>query len=330
MSISEPQPRLAVRSVDDLVSLVPYLIGFHPEESLVAMVLQEGRVVVTARVDLAAVRDTAALDALLARLFGRFPTAEGWFLAYTDDEDLAWQVLAGCVEVVGLARLGRLLQVGTTSWRTDCPDGAVGAITGAVSAAAAQAAVLGLPARASRRELAAGIAGPPDAEVDGLVAAFHAAGPGLAGLGERGRRRLLRRLLKAPTPPGRADCVRLGLLAATPEGQLEALRLVHRGNAAEHLERWTQVVRYCPVGFRPSVLGLLGVAAWQTGDGALQVVCLEQLDRIDPCTPLAALLDWLNVNVVPPEEWDGAREPLLAALAADLRPPGPPASRRRR
>ncbi|PZQ43557.1 MAG: hypothetical protein DI570_29080, partial [Phenylobacterium zucineum] len=98
MSVSEQPARLAVRSVDDLIGLVPYLIGFHPEDSLVVMLLEDGRVLVTARVDLAAVADLVALDALLARLFDRFPHAEGWFMAYTDDHELAWGVLAACVD----------------------------------------------------------------------------------------------------------------------------------------------------------------------------------------------------------------------------------------
>jgi hypothetical protein len=294
------------------------------------MVLEHGRVVVTARVDLDAVTDVAALDALLARLFTRFPGAEGWFLAYTDDEQLAWSVLAGCVELVGLTRLGRLLQVGSSRWRADCPDGPEGPVTGTVSAAAAQAAVLGLPARASRRELAAGIAGPPEVEVDALLAEFAARTIELQRIGSRGRRRLLQRLLRVTGRLALADCVRLALLGASPQGQLVALKLVDRDHAAEHLEVWTQVVRHALAPFRPAVLGLLGVAAWQTGDGALQMVCLEELDRTAPQAPLAWLLDWLNANVVPPEEWVELRDALLSAVAADLRADDPPTSRPRR
>jgi len=134
----------------------------------VVMLLEDGRVLVTARVDLAAVADLVALDALLARLFDRFPHAEGWFMAYTDDHEVAWGVLAACVDRVGTVRLGRVLQVASTQWRGDHPGGPTGPITGAISPLAVEAAVLGLPARASRRELAAGLAGPSDSEIEGL------------------------------------------------------------------------------------------------------------------------------------------------------------------
>ena len=53
MSPFETPPRLSVRTVDDLVGLVPYLIGFHPRDSLVVIMLCDGQVEVTARVDLA-------------------------------------------------------------------------------------------------------------------------------------------------------------------------------------------------------------------------------------------------------------------------------------
>jgi hypothetical protein len=318
--------------VDDLVGLVPYLLGFHPEESLVAMVLQEGRVVVTARVDLAAVTGVDDLDDLLARLFGRFPASEGWFLAYTDDDALAWHVLAGCVELVGLARLGRVLQVGSEQWRADCPDGPTGPVGVTVTATAAQAAALGLPARRSRRDLADGLAAPPDAEVDGLVAEFDARSAELDALSPRARRRLLGRLLAGSGQLARPDCVRLALLVAADEGQVAALGRLERGAAERHLQVWSQVLRHSLSAYRPAVLGLIGFAAWQTGDGALQMVCLEQLDLVDPLAPMAALLDWLNANVVPPEEWDRLRPSLLSALEAGLRGAvaGPPASPPRR
>lgn len=330
MNVSEQPARLAVRTVEDLVGLVPHLLGFHPDESLVVMVLEEGRVVVTARVDLGPVAHVAALDRLLSRLFGRFPAAEGWFMAYSDDDELAWDVLASCVQLVGLVRLGRLLQVGSRHWRADRPDGPSGPITNEVSPTAAEATVLGLPARRSRRDLAAGLAGPPDAEVDGLLAEFETAAAELEALGPRGRRRLLRRLLRTPGHCRVPDCVRLALLADRPEVQVSVLRSLVRANAEQQLELWTQVVRYCLVDYRPTVLGLLAMAAWQTGDGALQVVCLEELDRIDPMVPIAALVEYLNANVVPPGDWEADREALLGGLAAALTIAARPANPRGR
>ncbi len=314
MSISEPQARLAVHNIDDLVGLVPYLIGFHPEESLVVIVIEEGRVEVTARVDLTAVSGRGSPGALVSRLFDRYPAAGAWFIAYTGDDDLAWDVLGSCAALGGLVRVQRLLQVGPEAWRSDEPDGPTGPISSRVAPVAAEAAVLGLAVRPSRRALAAGIAGPPDDEVDDLVARFDAAEIDLDRLGARGRRRILRRLLVASGLPELDDSVRLALLVQHEEAQVRVLRLLSVENAEAQLALWTRIVRHTLPAHRPAVLGLLGMAAWQNGDGALAMVCLEQLDRIDPLEPIAALLDWLNEEVVPPQAWPHVREPLLAAL----------------
>ncbi len=327
MSISEPQARLAVHNIDDLVGLVPYLIGFHPEESLVVIVIEDGRVEVTARVDLAAVSGRGSPDALVGRLFDRYPAAAAWFIAYTGDDVLAWAVLGACASLGGPARVQRLLQVGPDAWRSDEPDGPTGPIGSRVAAVAAEAAVLGLPLRPSRKALAAGITGPPEDEVDDLVARFDAAEVLLDRLGARGRRRLLRRLMAADGPPDRDDSVRLALLVPHEDAQVRALRLLSVRNAEQQLALWTRIVRHSLPAQRPAVLGLLGMAAWQNGDGALAMVCLEQLDRIDPLEPIAALLDWLNDEVVPPHAWPQVREPLLAALTDQFTVAGRRASR---
>jgi len=327
VSISEPQARLAVHNIDDLVGLVPYLIGFHPEESLVVIVIEDGRVEVTARVDLAAVSGRGSPDALVGRLFDRYPAAAAWFIAYTGDDVLAWDVLEACASLGGPARVQRLLQVGPESWRSDEPDGPTGPIGSRVAAVAAEAAVLGLPLRPSRKALAAGITGPPEDEVDDLVARFDAAEVVLDRLGARGRRRLLRRLMAGDGPPDRDDSVRLALLVQHEDAQVRALRLLSVRNAEQQLALWTRIVRHSLPAQRPAVLGLLGMAAWQNGDGALAMVCLEQLDRIDPLEPIAALLDWLNDEVVPPHAWPQVREPLLAALTDQFTVAGRRASR---
>ena len=327
VSISEPQARLAVHNIDDLVGLVPYLIGFHPEESLVVIVIEDGRVEVTARVDLAAVSGRSSPAALVGRLFDRYPSAGAWFLAYTGDDDLAWDVLGSCAALGGRDRVQRCLQVGPDTWRGDEPDGPTGPISRRVPSVAAEAAVLGLPVRPSRRSLAAGIAGPPPEEVDDLAARFVAEEVAIDRLGSRGRRRILRRLLAADEPPDRDDSVRLALLVQHEEAQLRALRQLSVESAERQLALWTRIVRHTLPAHRPAVLGLLGMAAWQNGDGALAMVCLEQLDRIDPLEPVAALLDWLNEEVVPPYAWPKVREPLLAALADQFTVAGRRASR---
>lgn len=324
VSVSEPQARLAVRNCEDLVGLVPYLIGFHPVDSLVTIVLEEGCVVVTARVDLVAVTEPDGLASLLGRLFDRFPRADCWFLAYTDDASLAWSVLGGCVGIMGALRGAKLIQVGSLWWRAESPEGPTGRVS--VSASAAEAAVLGMPALPSREALADRIVGPPQADVDDLRARFTSGQVEIERIGARGRRRLLTRLLASASPPAVGDCVRLALLVERPEGQVLTLRGLSRRNAEAQVALWTTVIRHCLIDYQPAPLGLLGMAAWQTGDGALQMVCLERMERLAPRTPIGAVIEVLNTEVVPPSHWAGLREHVAAALEAELTVAGRPAS----
>ena len=79
--------------------------------------------------------------------------------------------------------------------------------------------------------------------------------------------------------------------------------------------------------YRAGPLGLLGMAAWLTGNGALMTICLEQLEVVEPLGPLATLLDWLNLKVLPPDLWPSHRPVLLRALADHLTVACRPASR---
>lgn len=308
---------LAVRNLDDLVGLVPYLIGFHPEESLVVVVISEGRVLVTARVDLAPLSgSTDTLSQMLERLFGRYPDARGWFLAYSDDDELAWDVLHACAAALNTFRTAGLVQVGAAGVREDCRGAPLRVM--APSVMAAEATLLGLPARTSRSDLAALVCGPPEDEIAGLLAEFAAREAELAGVDESSRARLLLRLIDQDAPYSLADAARLALLAGNESGQLAVLRRLDGHNAEQQLALWTHVVRHCPQRYSAVPLGLMGMAAWQSGDGALQVVCLERLDRLEPTAPLGAMIDWLNYKVIAPQDWPQLRPLLLGVLAAEL------------
>ena len=104
------------------------------------------------------------------------------------------------------------------------------------------------------------------------------------------------------------------------------LRGLSRRNAEAQVALWTTVIRHCLIDYQPAPLGLLGMAAWQTGDGALQMVCLERMERLAPRTPIGAVIEVLNTEVVPPSHWAGLREHVAAALEAELTVAGRPAS----
>lgn len=316
MSVPQQQPRLAVRNLDDLVGVVPYLIGFHPDESLVVLILSGGRVELTARVDLLPMSDPAALTDFWSRLDLRFPLAEPWFLTFSSDSELSWSVLERCALLVGEHRLGRLVAVVGDHWEADRPGGPVGAVR--ISASASQAALLGLPARRSRRELASVVAAPPDDQVEELVERFARLAEFLDERGPRSRRGILDRLLREQTPLSADDAVMAAILVSDPQRQLSVLRRLSIHNAELQVELWVGVLARSLTPYRSGPLALLGVAAWLSGNGALMTICLERLDELDPLGPLTALLDWLNQQVLPPQAWATHRQALLRAIGEGL------------
>ena len=310
MNQSQPSARLTIQTLDDLVAMVPFLLGFHPHESLVVVVMDDTGIQLTGRIDLTDAAQPDRLADLVGRLAQRFGTAEQWFLAFSADTEIAWRVLHECADLVGALRLGRLLQVDDRSWRADHRHGESGWVGS--NGVASQAAALGMSARASRTELTAQVAGPEDAEVAALLAEFDQAHAWAQSLADAERDRAAVRLTRTATQ--QRDLVRLAVLVSDPPAQVAVLRTLDRDNAAAAVACWTAVVAHSLTPYLVGPLGLLGVASWLTGDGATQNVCLERLDQLQPLAPLAALLDWINQKVLPPSAWSQHQSALVGAL----------------
>ncbi|MFT3834212.1 MAG: DUF4192 family protein [Micropruina sp.] len=181
------------------------------------------------------------------------------------------------------------------------------------SQTAAAATVHGLQARPSRDALAALVRGDPDA----------------AALAEQVWMRVLERVLtvqpadrpdelmkalgrglRNPTGMSRDDLAWLGLLINDPFARDRAVLSLEPSDAEGWVELWSRVVRACPHGTQDNPLAVLGLAAWVNGDGALQSVCLEEMDALGIRPGLKNLLENLSAAVVPPSEWPGLRESL--------------------
>src|ERR1700755_3276949 len=69
MTAAQSSPAVTVRGPADLINAVPYLLGFHPVDSLVVIGMAHGNVVVSIRVDLdAAVTDQGAVTQSIAAM----------------------------------------------------------------------------------------------------------------------------------------------------------------------------------------------------------------------------------------------------------------------
>ena len=175
----------------------------------------------------------------------------------------------------------------------------------------------GISATATRDEIAALAAGPPAADHDRLRRLAADAADRLAGCGGRRRRHRMRRLVERVLRAGsasEAESVELAVLARDVAVRESAWALMTRPAAAEHLELWPRrrVVGAVAVPpYDPAPLGMLAIAGWLSGNGALLNCCIERLEQVDPDYSLLWLCRDISDQAIPPRQFD--------SLAAELR-----------
>ena len=95
-STTDDRDPLTVRTVDEAITLAPYLLGFQPSESLVLIVADDGATCqgFVARVDLDDVELTLAMDAFASRVVSLAGQGRTVILAFTEDQDRGMAALA--------------------------------------------------------------------------------------------------------------------------------------------------------------------------------------------------------------------------------------------
>lgn len=87
---------------------------------------------------------------------------------------------------------------------------------------------------------------------------------------------------------------------------------IHRPHADAHVELWREVLRRAPQAYTAAPACLLAFAAWLDGDGALAWCGLERCGS--GSLPMAAMLEQLLHSAVPPKMWPGLSAEELTAL----------------
>ena len=320
----QPTPQLRITNPAEIAEIIPYLVGFTPENSLVVSALTDGRVQVTARVDLADVQHHGGVEDLLDRIWSRFPGAGAIAVAYTDDHLAGWDVLSRADAWLPHGATTLLVDAGT--WHT--PGGTSGPVDPA-GHAATQAAQHGMRHLPSRTDLEARFASPPDStRLDRQTA--HAIDDlpkpgdttGIVGLTARLIDRNLPTGASTPAPISVQDAVQLSVLAQHPAARDLALLRIDHDNAAQHLALWQNVIRTSPAFGSDMALFVAGMAAWIGGDGASATIALERSLAAEPATSgrhPARLLEGIIDNVVTPLTWDTLRRDITEHAHPDVR-----------
>lgn len=304
--------RLTLHDPADVISAVPYLLGFPPTESLVVFVLDGSHLLVTARYDAEHVMDDLSGPRVFAPLLASVgvPGARIVLVAYREDRRAAALLLSRATRALTVPVLLSMVVSGGRWWMADDPQTCPGTPVDQASAVVAHAVVHGLTVAASRDEIALALAGPPRDTITGLRRQLQTA----------------RRVSSHWTLPAqqRAMADRISRSAVEPldtQVLLECVALLESPRVRDvvwahlcpqtarvHVNLWSQVIHVTPPGEQLLAVCALGFAAWQAGQGALMTLCTQQAAALDPTHHLVDMLEAIAAGCVPPSLWELCRE----------------------
>lgn len=304
----------------ELLQAVPYLLGFHPHDSLVVVGLRGGILVVTARLDLADVfAPNGLLEQTLAHVSdgGADQIVAAMYTSASVADDAARERAERIVAAAESAgcRTGDVLLVGKSRyWSLRCVEPACCDPAGRSrddlqSPFAAAATVDGLVPLPDRAALVALLAPDPDASaLQPLLDEAPADPPGAA------RRRVTAAARAATnpdwTPPDDARLARLAVSLRVLAVR-DAVWLDVDERRLDGRPLWRVLATRMPAPYDSAAALLFGWASWRAGDGALARIAAERAVASDPGNTaadllLAALSRGVDPYAFPPLR-DGAR-----------------------
>lgn len=318
MPTTLPNP-IRLRAADDLYAAIPHLMGFHPSDSLVVLVLRDDVVSMTMRVDLPRPRHRGLLAAQLERpLLDHGATCVILVVVCAPSEHIPEELPHEPLITALRNSLGGVgIEVAEAVWLPACEKGAHwlcyldldchGTLPDPkVSAVAAASAHEGHVTFESRAAMAALVALDPaearerrSALLDDLVASSEPPDPSTE----------LRRVRdavdavddrKGPLPDAEIVALSRALACNEVRDACLAFAVQSRARLAERL--WLELTRSCPSPERAESACLLAFFAYHRGDGGLASVALDVAEESFCGHPLARLLRAALSAAMPPEE----------------------------
>lgn len=328
---------LVIRDAADLVSAVPYMLGFHPSDSLVAVGCGGPRGSCALRYDLS-LPPSGTLHLAEVLAFHGFRTA--MLAGYGPRERVVPAVepavralLASGIRVHETVRVhqGRF-------WPDVLDDGEGRPLT--ATPLAAHAVLNGLVALPGRECLAATIAPLPDPVREralhetSLVGAEVAVDQGLALV-----RALAAELERGDPPPSMPRIARLAVALTEIRVRDEAWVRIDPASLPAHLEFWRHVLRRTAPSLLAPPAALFAYCALLSGEGGLANLALDLALEADPAYSMALLLRQaiasgmhpasLAIGLTPEELADSYRDPPELRPALFDAPPPPSGARGR-
>lgn len=311
---SVPVSRLS--SPGDVVSMIPYVLGFVPTDSVVLVALEgpRSRFGPVVRIDLPVERRSipAHVDQLTA-----FTARQGVdavlvvaYAAEARSADRTVRSLLAGLRAQGV-RVHEALRADGSRWfsytcRKNCCPTIGTPYDPETSRPAVEAVVAGLTRVDSRdrlREQFEPALGGLRDQVAAACRRLASTQPDLAvATGAE-----LKGLLDAAVEPGADVATRIAtlLLAVRDERACTAaMTMMTRPDARLHFEAWREVMRLAPDDQLAAPGSLCAFAAWLDGHGVLAWHALDRIGAVGVKPPLAVLVEGLLERVVPPWVWD--------------------------
>lgn len=321
-----PQTVLKAGKPDDLLAIVPYRLGFHPRDSLVALTLEgpRRRFGFTARLDLPPLAQVPDVARYLIEVVTHHGADEVILVAYADDDSVAGPLVNTLQQWLARTDIGLV-----DAYRCDgqrwfcytcdqpcCPDSGT-PYDLSNHPLVAEHVLLGrvaLPDRAALRAQVAPVSGRRRAVME---EAFTRAERALVGPVETlglGRTAFLRQTMAAvresvngwlvdPRPLTDDEAALLAVRVALVPARDVAWSMMTRPSAHRHLALWQQVLAQVVPPYEPAVACLAAFAAWLQGDGALAWCAVERALEADPAYSWADLIVQSLEQAVSPSVW---------------------------
>jgi hypothetical protein len=321
---------IRITSPADLLALVPCVLGFHPDESIVLVVTAGEAGQMHARLDLP--RDDEEVSEVVRTLLTAVSRAEAEEVAvvvYGSDEVLLRDLLGVLVlelDVLGVDVLCAIRADGGRWYSLDCDEHCCPAEGEPYDLTShpitAQSVLDGKVTYLNRRALADSLVG---TDLDAIDAVGEAADESMLRFKAAARhplgedspegarahmmtegywvRERVRRYVRTGEPLDHDEAGRMVVALVNIAVRDVAWAEMTRADARVHVELWRDLVRRTPLDLLAAPAALLAFAAWLAGDGALAWCAVERCQESEPGYSLAGLVSQALAAAVHPSTW---------------------------
>jgi hypothetical protein len=294
---------IRVQGIDELITTVPFMLGFQPRQSIVLVLVGDGKVSGVGRCDLTDLERAAELFAPFIKM-GQPEVIQ--ILIYSDDRAAGIEDAIATHVAIDLSTdycdVREPMVVCDDGWSYVYEAGGLGDDRGIVhpfsTKVQAELVYKGMGAVESRDAMMAA-----SFEREGVERITEDQVSDFSDMGRVGGMALFVQLLEQARETGVTAELAAALLGCSTQPQCRDgfWTMLSRDSAEALFTVWIDVYHRAPEGvFAEYALALAAVCAWQTSTGARLTEALKRLDAIGACGPIAQIVRQIHSLALPP------------------------------